>query len=1100
MLWEAVLVGRENDPSFLLKALVNDIEKRYKGNNPYLDNEGKAIDEVKAKEWEKTPTVQSLNSIEILDKIPTIGNNSLRDAFISAGMYAISEKNLFNRSNTFKVFYEAQRKKIQDYYKKLISNQKKQKYSLSELNKEWIKDNRYWNPKDKSIDESKKKIFHDLGISTEGTFTGYDRPIEGFEDKFFGSKESLEPELKKLKERLEKEEKKTEKDFDNINFNWQTKEDAIKQNKKSIEYLKEEIELTEGRIAEGKRNQLSNKQLFSMYGGKAKFQKKINDSYVSAIKLLEQEDLRLFDENYKKMQTKIDKDISNAIKNTKPSPDMKDTITFEEVYSNIEGQSELTALKDLLDNKEMKQYLNLLSDKYTLPKKWDDMSDKEQNTWELDNKRKFQTNYQRLLKTLYALKNKYSADAPTSNKIAKVEAVIKTLNDRFNMKSWKPARKEAEEMKRESGTSLRRDSKESDFGPNKLKKPRPKKWKSMSFKEQQEWYSKNTSKNPRRKAAEESEMQNIYEVVFGDKEPLDKIGKNKKIKALLPSKEVDVTKPTREMWGNLLTKLEAFGKSKNPESQFNKLILSNELYLIDVINLVQTKRNNVYPKYMKLTSKKFVFQKPPKKKKDVSIGGTKTSQLSPTVGLFDKLEGQMTSAQRKKYHSFIETILDKIPKKYISVVKNKKGEDEERIDYEKLTAPKGEGGMGSAGQKISDELETEMSLAGKGHKYLQGLEKKIKSKKYKGLEDGETEEFEPTGNKDPRTESQRAWDKKYFRKAEVGSNKAAMKAREKKYAEMYKKATMANFTKLKEDIDKVKPDELDKYFNKTKSVMDADLFHWIDKTNKGISMRIIPYGEGDKDYSTIRKDVLDIMKILDKDMEYEGSEMKVLDVLNILGRKVYKKKAGSIVSAKKKEVSAKLKTIGEEAVRAVMDKDSKDFKIPRLLKLKLKQNNLKLKKEFYNIFTVTPTPDKTTKVEAMRIVEGTEELLNQLTPTEEKLLVIWEKVSDSLKATPEQKEARERQRVVMDKEELRAINELLEAYEDAIYDIDEKLDPLANELIEVQKAVEELGFGEREVEHTKRLMKKQADYLKTVTKKYNEIRRYAVELKNKIGE
>ena len=674
MLWEAVLVGRENDPSFLLKALVNDIEKRYKGNNPYLDNEGKAIDEVKAKEWEKTPTVQSLNSIEILDKIPTIGNNSLRDAFISAGMYAISEKNLFNRSNTFKVFYEAQRKKIQDYYKKLINNQKKQKYSLSELNKEWIKDNRYWNPKDKSIDESKKKIFHDLGISTEGTFTGYDRPIEGFEDKFFGSKESLEPELKKLKERLEKEEKKTEKDFDNIKFDWQTKEDAIKQNKKSIEYLKEEIELTEGRIAEGKRNQLSNKQLFSMYGGKAKFQKKINDSYVSAIKLLEQEDLRLFDENYKKMQTKIDKDISNAIKNTKPSPDMKDTITFEEVYSNIEGQSELTALKDLLDNKEMKQYLNLLSDKYTLPKKWDDMSDKEQNTWELDNKRKFQTNYQRLLKTLYALKNKYSADAPTSNKIAKVEAVIKTLNDRFNMKSWKPARKEAEEMKRESGTSLRRDSKESDFGPNKLKKPRPKKWKSMSFKEQQEWYSKNTSKNPRRKAAEESEMQNIYEVVFGDKEPLDKIGKNKKIKALLPSKEVDVTKPTREMWGNLLTKLEAFGKSKNPESQFNKLILSNELYLIDVINLVQTKRNNVYPKYMKLTSKKFVFQKPPKKKKDVSIGGTKTSQLSPTVGLFDKLEGQMTSAQRKKYHSFIETILDKIPKKYISVVKNKKGE------------------------------------------------------------------------------------------------------------------------------------------------------------------------------------------------------------------------------------------------------------------------------------------------------------------------------------------------------------------------------------------------------------------------------------------
>ena len=798
----------------------------------------------------------------------------------------------------------------------------------------------------------------------------------------------------------------------------------------------------------------------------------------------------------------------NVIKKKKKSPDMKDTITFGEVYSNIEGSSELVELKELLKDEEMKQYLELLSDKYSLPKKWDEMSDKEQNTWELDNKRKFQTNYQRLLKTLYALKNKYSADAPTSNKIAKVEAVIKTLNDRFSMKSWKDARKEAEEMKRESGTSLRRDSKESDFGPNKLKRPKPKKWKSMSFKEQQEWYSKNTSKNPRRKAAEESEMQNIYEVVFGDKEPLDKLGKNKKIKALLPSKEVDVTKPTRQMWSNLLTKLEAFSKSKNPESQFNKLILSNELYLIDIINLVQTKRNNVYPKYMKLTNKKLVIQKPPKKEENVSLGGTKTSQLPPTVKLFDELAGQMTSAQRKKYHSFTEKILDKIPDKYVSV--NEKGKKE--TDYAKLIAPKKIGGMGATGQKILDELQTEMSLASKGNKYLQELKDKIKSKKYEGRDDGEYEDLSDQEGLyvNPLTESESKWDLKWFSagpdriarkmlKAEIGSNKAAMEAREKKYAEMYKKATMANYTKLKADMNRVNTDDLDKYFNKTKSVMDADLFHWIDKTNKGITMRVIPYGEGDKDYSTIRKDVLDIMKILDKDMEYDGSEMKVLDVLNSLGRKVYKKKAGSIVSAKKKDVSAKLKTIGEETVRAVMAKDSDDFKIPRLLKLKLKQNNLKLKKEFYNIFAV-PTPNKTTKVEAMRIVEGTEELLNQLTPTEEKLLVIWEKVSDSLKATPEQKEARERQRVVMDKEELRSLNELLEAYEDAIYDIDEKLEPLANELIEVQKAVEELGFGEKEVEHTKRLMKKQADYLKKVTEKYNGIRRYALELRNKIGE
>jgi hypothetical protein len=88
----------------------------------------------------------------------------------------------------------------------------------------------------------------------------------------------------------------------------------------------------------------------------------------------------------------VDDIESNIIKKKEASPDKKDTITFGEVYSNIEGPSELTALKNLLDNKEMKQYLNVLSDKYTLPKKWDEMSDKEQNDWELDNKRKFQTN------------------------------------------------------------------------------------------------------------------------------------------------------------------------------------------------------------------------------------------------------------------------------------------------------------------------------------------------------------------------------------------------------------------------------------------------------------------------------------------------------------------------------------------------------------------------------------------------------------------------------------------------------------------------------------------------------------------------------------
>jgi len=1045
MLWEAVLVGRENDPSFLLKALVNDIEKRYEGKrtkqprpNPYIDNDGKPIDKVKAKAWENIPRSFALE-----------GPNkkmSIEDAYITVLAEAAKTQMgtgskgqpKSDSDEVYRLFYQEQRKRIQDYYKKLISNQKNKKYTLSELNKEWIEENRYWNPKDSSIDESKKKIFTDLGIPIEINWkTGYDRPASGFEDKFFGSNEGLELKLKELNQQLEKEEKKTDEDLDNISFDWQTKEEAIKGNKKFIEYLKDEIQVIEGRIQEGKKNQLSNKELFSMYGGKAKFQKKINDSYISAIKLLEQEDLKLFDENYKKMQTKIDKDISYAIKNIKPSPDMKDNITFGEVYSNIEGSSELSELKELLKDDEMKQYLELLSDKYSLPKKWDEMSDKEQNAWELDNKRKFQSNYQRLLKTLYALKNKYSADASTSNKVSKVEAVIKTLNDRFSMKSWEDGRKEAEEMKRESGTSLRRDSKDSDFGPNKLKRPKPKKWKTMSFKEQQEWYSKNTIKNPSRKAAEESDMQNIYEVIFNDKEPLDKLVKNKKIKALLPSKEVDVTKPTREMWSNLLTKLEAFSKSKNPESQFNKLILSNELYLIDVINLMQTRRNNVYPKYTKLTGKKLVMQKPPKKKKEVSIGGKKTSQLS--VG----------NRPPK-------------PKKAI--------EDDPNPEY------------------------------------------------------FDTSETVP---KDPRTASERAWDEKHFRrvkKAEddekplpkIGSNKAAMEAREKKYAKMYREAITANYAKLKADMNKVNSDDLDKYFSKTKSVMDSDLFHWIDKTNKGITMRVIPYGEGDKDYSTIRKDVLDIMKILDKDMEYDGSEMKVLDVLNVLGRKVYKKKAGSIVSDKRRDVSAKLKTIGEETVRAVMAKDSNDFKIPRLFKLKLKQNNLKLKKEFYNIFTATPTPNKTTKVETMRMVEGTEEKINELTEIEKIILSRWKLVSDAV-VELSKPEIKAREESFKRKQYAQALRYILD-FEEAIESARKPMDIMEQEVIVLSERLQKdpvkflLPSGESstieankeriesEVQRVLRLLKRKQSYIDRVQKEIDKWQSLADKIEKDLEE
>ena len=444
--------------------------------------------------------------------------------------------------------------------------------------------------------------------------------------------------------------------------------------------------------------------------------------------------------------------------------------------------------------------------------------------------------------------------------------------------------------------------------------------------------------------------------------------------------------------------------------------------------------------------------------------------------------------------------------------------------------------MGSAGQKILDELQTEMSLDSKGNKYLRELEEKIRAKKYEGLDEGEPyrsakEHLYPItafGGREvgqdpeldekmrryfaelkPKTLAERRWDLKWFSagpdriarkmlKAEVGSNKAAMEAREKKYAKMYKKATMANYAKLKEDMNKVNTDELDKYFNKTKSVMDADLFHWIDKTNKGINMRVIPYGEGDKDYSTIRKDVIDIMEILGKDMEYEGSEMKVLDVLNILGRKVYKKKAGSIVSDKRREVSAKLKTIGEEAVRAIMSKDSDDFKIPRLFKLKLKQNNLKLKKELYNLFRGAESPLSNTELSQIRIVERTEETIDELTEIEKTIFSKWKQLSDVV-AELAKPEIKERKESFKRKIYAKALSYVLD-FEEAIEPAKRSMDILQQEVIAYSEMIEnpkrwsaelkDVSLNEerlqRKLKGTLRLLKKKQSYIGKIQKEIDK--------------
>ena len=1001
MSWKAVLSGREDDPSFLLKSLVTDIEKAMEKvkqqNNPYLDDNGKPLKGLEKEAKAYSEMQRNFKGLKFEKPEQRVSWQQLAQMYVASQMMGKGKEAGKIEDTASREIRDDLRKNIVAYYDGLIKKERSGKLTDFELSKEWLDKNRFWNleiiegigkekglaPKGaiKTVNEKTKKILEDLGISITSDMFGNLMPEDDWQERYILAGKDIPEKIKELQDLIKPEDiakkKKNTLELHNrsskkikesnistykqLLFDSDTSKDSIEDlvNKyynrfvTSIEgqivalgELKEKKD--EFRIPEGK--------LYSSSGGKTKFRKEVKKFNIKMLESLKKDDLQYFDEKWAILTKEADEKLKNALEN-KPAPvDKKNTISFMEVYGNLEGESELKELKSLLQDEEMKTFFESLKKvKYPIPKmyndetgtyeevKWDDLSEKQKNTWELQNKRKFQDSYQRILKNLKALKNKYSkmeSNTAIRRKIDNITSVINTLAKRFNMKNWEKDDREAEQTKRERGTSLRRTGKDSQLT------------------------------DEQRKENEKFELTAIYEVLFSDPELLDKGNIKSKVKSALPQSETKVAAATKSMWKNFADKLEVFSKSKNPDKDFSKFIASNELYFIDVVNLLQTKRN---PK--PLPKRKVIIQKPKKQKKE-EIGMRRPSTFAGV----------------------------KPEKPLVWNDKTKEWEEPKK---------KPKSNIGS----------------GKVKKYVPRYHDKITDavrRLYGDLRFGGEES------------------------KEIGSDKEAMKRRAKDIGRKHKDIMFTNYKKLREQMNKIKTDEFDKYFSEAKTVMDADLFAWIDKTNTGIGLRPFSYDDSDTGFSDIEDSYKTIMKFLNKTMMYNGEETKVLDVINKLGRKIYNKQAGALVSKKKQRIADTMKEIKESTIRDIQNQKKADFQIPRLLKLKFKQEGIKLKKYFYNIFQATPKPfpveGKTPEFDididkANNFVQMSEKFSNELNETEKKLFDKWKEISEKL--TEESKEAdevREKRTVGSVVGQYYIATRELDIIENKIYEYDELID------------------------------------------------------------
>ena len=302
---------------------------------------------------------------------------------------------------------------------------------------------------------------------------------------------------------------------------------------------------------------------------KNELNRKIRDSKLKIIASDKKSALESFDETTELVKVRIENIFSQKEKDKliaegkEQRPQAKESVAFSEIFSEIEGKPALKTIKELLNEEGFKQYLSILDKKIVIEGEkigaYKKMTAKQKNNFILDNMPKFKEYYTRLMRALDDL----VPETPTKDKkIAKIKKLMGSMQSRFIM-----TKKEKEKRKK---SPIR-------YGA----------YRTADFEGKSKAGIKQVVKE---QLAEEEKM--LYGYFF----ERARVDSAKKQEALLTS---DVGAQTRKFWTELSSNMDAFSKAAlnyQNEDDFVKAIQSfigkNNLHVIDILNLMGTKRNN----------------------------------------------------------------------------------------------------------------------------------------------------------------------------------------------------------------------------------------------------------------------------------------------------------------------------------------------------------------------------------------------------------------------------------------------------------------------------------------------------------------------------
>ena len=139
MSWKAVLSGREDDPSFLLKSLVTDIEKAMEKvkqqDNPYIDDDGKPLKGLEKEAKAYSEMQRSFKGLKLEKPEQRISWQQLAQMYVASQMMGKGKEAGKIEDTASKEIRDDLRKNIVAYYDGLIKKVKSNKLNNFESSK-----------------------------------------------------------------------------------------------------------------------------------------------------------------------------------------------------------------------------------------------------------------------------------------------------------------------------------------------------------------------------------------------------------------------------------------------------------------------------------------------------------------------------------------------------------------------------------------------------------------------------------------------------------------------------------------------------------------------------------------------------------------------------------------------------------------------------------------------------------------------------------------------------------------------------------------------------------------------------------------------------